>query len=148
MPEFRIERRIEAPVEVVWRVLDDFGDIQRWNPGVKASQMTSAGPVGEGTTRHCDFTPLGGVNERIALHEPQQRLTVEINETFKLPISGAVADFRLAPDGEGTALTIEYSYTLNRLGGLAKGTTDKQLRKGLAGLAEGLAKESERFAAE
>ena len=55
MPAFTITRQIGAPVETVWAVLDDFGDIQRWNPGVTSSALTSAGPVSEGTTRHCDF---------------------------------------------------------------------------------------------
>lgn len=146
MPEFTITRRIGAPVETVWGVLDDFGDIQRWNPGVKASALTSAGPVREGSTRHCDFTPFGGVHERIDRHLPNERMTVNIHETSRLPISDGLADFRLAPDGEGTSLNLDYSYNLNRLGRMAKGYTDRQLRKGLAGLVDGLQLESERIA--
>ncbi len=146
MPAFTITRQIGAPVETVWAVLDDFGDIQRWNTGVTSSALTSAGPVSEGTTRHCDFSPFGAVNERIERHEPNERLTVDIYETFKLPISDSVADFNIAPSGGGTELTLHYSYTLNRLGRLAKGTTDKQLRKGLGGLVNGLRQESERLA--
>ncbi len=99
MPEFTITRRIDAPVEAVWEVLHDFGDIQRWNPGVTHSKLTSEGGVTEGSTRRCDFTPFGAVNERIERHEPHQRLTVRIHETFKLPISDAVADFNIAPAG-------------------------------------------------
>ena len=102
--------------------------------------------MSEGTTRHCDFSPFGAVNERIERRMPNERLTVDIYETFKLPISGGVADFNLAPNGDGTELTLHYSYTLNRLGRLAKGTTDKQLRKGLGGLVDGLRLESERMA--
>ena len=45
MPTFTITRQITAPVETVWAVLDDFGDIQRWNPGVASSALTSDGPV-------------------------------------------------------------------------------------------------------
>jgi len=146
MPAFTLTRQIGAPVETVWAVLDDFGDIQRWNPGVTSSALTSSGPVSEGTTRRCDFSPFGAVNERIEQHIPNERLTVDIYETFKLPISDSVADFNLAPKGEGTELTLHYSYTLNRLGRLAKGTTDKQLRKGLGGLVDGLQRESERMA--
>ena len=143
MPEFTITQSIDAPPEEVWKVLDDFGEIQRWNPGVKSSAQTSPGPVGQGTTRHCDFSPIGAVNERILLHEPDRRMTVEIHETSKLPISRGQADFHLDPDGEGTMLTLNYSYELNRLGRVAKGYTDAQLRKGLGGLARGLAAESE-----
>lgn len=146
MPEFTITRQIEAPVEKVWEVLHDFGDIQRWSPGVTASELTSEGPVSEGSTRRCDFAPFGGVHERVDRHEPNQRLTVNLYETFKLPISGAVADFNIAPEDGGTKLTLHYSYTRNFLGRLMKGYTDKQMRKGIGGMAKGLQRESEGIA--
>jgi uncharacterized protein YndB with AHSA1/START domain len=146
MPEFTITRQINAPVAAVWEVLDDFGDIQRWSPGVKSSELTSSGPVIEGSTRHCDFAPFGGVNERVDRHLPNERLTVNLYETFKLPISAAVADFNIAPNDEGTMLTLDYGYTPNRLGRLVKGYTDKRMRKGIGSLAEDLQRESERIA--
>ncbi len=147
MPEFTITRQIDAPVERVWEVLDDFGDIQRWSPGVTGSELTSTGPVSEGSTRHCDFAPLGGVNERIDRYDPYRRMTVNLYETFKLPISRAMADFMIEPNDGGTKLTIHYSYTPNLLGRFLKGTTDKQMRKGIGGMAKGLQRESERLAA-
>jgi len=147
MPEFTITRQIAAPVERVWEVLDDFGDIQRWSPGVTSSELTSDGPVSEGSTRHCDFAPLGGVNERIDKYERNRRMTVNLYETFKLPISGAMADFNIGPHEGGTELTIHYSYTPNLLGRFLKGFTDKQMRKGIGGMAKGLQRESERIAA-
>lgn len=146
MPEFTITRQINAPVGTVWEVLDDFGEIQRWSPGLKSSELTSSGPVAEGSTRHCDFAPMGGVNERIDRYVPNERLTVNLYETFKVPISDAVADFNIAPNDEGTMLTLHYSYTPNRLGRLAKRYTDKQMRKGIGGTARGLQQESERIA--
>lgn len=146
MPEFTITRQIAAPVDTVWDVLDDFGSIQRWNPGVAKSGLTSQGPVAEGSTRHCDLKLFGGVDERIDRYEPKQRMTVHLYETFKLPISDAIADFNLAARDGGTELTLHYRYTLNRLGRMAKGTTDKQLQKGLGGLAKALQQESESIA--
>ena len=147
MIEFTISRSINAPVETVWSVLERFGDIQEWSPGVKSSALTSGGPVSEGSTRHRDFSPMGGVNERIETFVPNERLTVDLYETFKLPISNAVADFNIAATEGGTDLKLHYSYAPNRLGRLAKGTTDKQMRGGIDGLAEGLNTESERIAA-
>ena len=147
MPEFTITREIGAPVEKVWEVLNDFGEIQRWSPGVTGSELTSDGPVSEGSTRHCDFAPFGGVNERIDAYTPNERMTVNIYEAFKLPISSAVADFNIAASGEGTTLTLHYSYTLNLMGRLLKGYTDKQMRKGIGGMTKGLQRESERIAA-
>ncbi|MDX2380927.1 MAG: SRPBCC family protein [Acidimicrobiia bacterium] len=146
MPVFTLTRHIAAPVEKVWAVLDDFGDISRWSPGVKRSELTSDGPVTEGSTRHCDFAPLGGVNERIDTYLPNERMEVNLYETFKMPISDATADFNIAVDGEGTALTLHYRYALNRVGRIAKGTTDKQMRKGIGGLVDALQAESERVA--
>ena len=43
-------------------------------------------------------------------------------------------------------MTLHYSYTLNLLGRLVKGYTDKQMRKGIGGLVKGLQQESERIA--
>lgn len=146
LPEFTIIRQIDAPVETVWEVLRDFGDIQRWSPGVTLSELTSQGPVSEGSTRHCDFAPFGGVNERVDHYLPYERLTVNLYETFKLPISGATADFNIASHESGTQLTLHYRYTPNRLGRLMKGYTDKQMRKGIGGMAKGLQRESERLA--
>jgi uncharacterized protein YndB with AHSA1/START domain len=146
MPDFTITRQVAAPADRVWQVLDDFGHIARWSPGVKSSQLTSDGPVSEGSTRRCDLAPLGEVDERILTCEPNRRMTVDLYATFKLPISGAVADFKLAPRDGGTEVTIHYSYTPNLLGRLLKGTTDKQLRKGIGGMAKALQKESERIA--
>ena len=146
MPAFTITRQIAAPVDKVWEVLDNFGAISEWGSGVKRSELTSDGPVSEGSTRHCDLSPLGGVNERIDAYIPNQKMTVNLYETFKLPITSAIADFGITEDGDGTALTIEYSYEPNRLGRVSKGTTDKQMRKGVSGLADDLQRESERLA--
>ena len=146
MPEFTITRQIGAPVEKVWEVLDQFGDISKWNSGVKSSKLTSDGPVSEGSTRRCDFALMGGVHERIETYVPNERMTVNLYETFKLPIAGATADFNIAANEDGTALTLVYSYELNRLGRAVKGTTDKQMRKGITGLADELQLESERVA--
>lgn len=147
MPEFTITRQIDAPLATVWEVLHDFGDIQRWNPGVVASELTSEGPVGEGSTRNCDFAPFGGVQERIDRHIPHERLTVSLYETSKLPISSAVADFNIAEKDGGTELTLHYSYTPNFLGRLTAPFTRKLLGRGIGGLAKSLQQESERLAA-
>lgn len=144
MPEFSFTHQINAPVERVWEILDDFGDIQRWNPGVKRSSLTSDGPVREGSTRHCNLKPFGAVDERIEAYEPNQHLQVRLYETSKMPLTEAVVDFDLKPHEGGTELTISCDLTLNRLGRLTKGVTVRQMRKAMGSLATGLQEESER----
>jgi hypothetical protein len=109
--------------------------------------VDSEGPVAEGTTRKCGFAPFGGVNERVDRYEPNERFTVNLYETFELPISGAIADFNIAPVDGGTELTLHYSYTPNVMGRIMKRYTDKQMRKGIFALAKNLQVESERVAA-
>lgn len=138
-----ITRHIDATTDEVWAVLDDFGGIAKWNPAVKRSAQTSEGDVGKGTTRHCDLSPIGGVNERIETYVPKQRMTVSVFETFKMPINTALADITLAAHDGGTTVTIEFDYTPNRLGRVASGTIDKQMRKGFEGLADALKQTSE-----
>ena len=145
MPQITITRRINAAVDVVWSVLDDYGDIQRWSPSVKRSRLTSAGPTGVGTTRHCDFA-FGAAVERIEAYVPDSRLTVRLIEMFKLPMSDAVADLMLTPDGEATELAFTYRFTPNLMGRLLGGVLEKQLSNGLGALVNGLQQESERIA--
>jgi carbon monoxide dehydrogenase subunit G len=145
MPELAITRRIHAPVEIVWAVLDDYGAVQQWSPGVKRSHLTSAGTVGVGTTRHCDFA-FGGATERIDAYEPFRRMTVNLVETFRLPISGALADFMLSPSGSATDVTIRYSYSPNLLGRLLGSLLARQVTKGINGIATGLQQRCERIA--
>ncbi len=60
MPEFTITRQIAAPVESVWEVLNDFGDIQLryrqgWIRGYRPSltaRTSRLGPYREGASRH------------------------------------------------------------------------------------------------
>jgi hypothetical protein len=72
---------------------------------------------------------------------------VSLYETFKLPISDAVADFNIAEKDGATELNLHYSYTPSWMGRLMKGYTETQMRKGIGGLAKGLQRESERIAA-
>jgi uncharacterized protein YndB with AHSA1/START domain len=148
MPEFTITRHIDAPVETVWELLHDFGDIHRWSGGVKASELTTDGPVVEGSSRHCDFALMGSVDERVDVHVHNERLTVDIYKTYKLPISGATADFNVAPEDDGTELTLHYDYTPNVMGRLMRKQTDKQMRKGMGILARDLQNASESLASD
>lgn len=143
MTSFTITKPIEASADKVWAVLDDFGDIQRWNDGVKASALTSQGPVGKGATRHCELLPFGALNERIERYEPNRRMTIDLYDMTRLPISSGTADFGLAEIDQGTHVTLRYSYELNKLGRVAKKTTHRQLMKGLGGLLDGLKREVE-----
>ena len=144
MRQFQLSRLIHAPIDRVWNVMDDFGNIAEWNAGVSASRMLTEGEVSHGTERRCDLAPMGAVHERITRHEVGERMTIHIYKAFKLPLKEAVADFTFASKGDDTEATVDYSYTPNVFGRIMGPWLDKQLRKGIGGLLKGLQEESER----
>jgi len=60
--------------------------------------------------------------------------------------SSKAATFNIEPREGGTALTLNYRYMPNLMGRIMRGYTDKQMRKGIGGLAKSLELESERIA--
>ena len=50
---------IDAPVEQVWEILADFGEVYRWAPSVTKSYSTSDDNSGPEASRHCDIAGLG-----------------------------------------------------------------------------------------
>lgn len=146
MLELVMVRQIHAPVHVVWNVLDDYGEIQRWSPGVKRSGLTTPGPVGVGTVRFCDFAPMGRALERIDVYEPHQRMTISLLETSLVPLSDVTVDFSLVSHDTGTQLTVTYRGTPNRAMRLLARLFPRQMAKGLDGIVTGLQRESERVA--
>ena len=77
--------QINKPGEKIWPVLADFGNIKKFNPGLRDSFLTSEQKNGLGATRHCDLKPFGSVEERIVDWKDEQFYTVEIFEGEKLP---------------------------------------------------------------
>jgi uncharacterized protein YndB with AHSA1/START domain len=130
MRSIQVSRQTDVPRAAVWAVLADFPNISDWNSGVKASHDTGDGVAGLGAKRHCDLAPMGALEETITWWEPNEKLVVSIDSATKLPITKALASFRL---GDGLT-TIDYEYQPKGLiGRLTAPLLDRQLRKGFEG---------------
>ena len=140
MPGFTVERTIDAPVDEVWAELADFGEIQKWNPGVTESYLTSEETEGEGITRHCSLKPFGSLKERVAGWHPGERLVVHIYQINRLPLKDGIADFTLHDEGEGTTrVHIDYTYELKWWAKLMPTSLlHAQLERGFGALLKGL----------
>lgn len=126
------ERAVEvaAPVEAVWRVLAEIGEIHRWNPGVVESRLTTGQAEGLGAARYCD---LGGGNylvERVAAWEEGRALTMEVTET-NLPLEDIFIRFHLEPSETGTRVTLSPVYKV-RFGPLGRLLDAVYLRRAYA----------------
>ena len=134
MIAFSVSRTIAAPIDEVWAVLADFGNIYKWNPGVTDSHLTGEQGGGVGATRHCDLKPMGTLEERITGWLPGEELVIDIYETKKLPLRRGLATFRLAEAGGGTTVTVDYRYEPTLMGRAAK----TMFVRGFEGLLRGL----------
>jgi len=130
MPSISRVVQIDAPKDQVWMTLADLGAIQNYNPMVTKSHYTSETRAGIGATRHCDFSPIGSVEERVVSWEDGEQYTIEVYESQMMPMT-VTAHFQLRPNGGSTniSLTMEYSVKGGKLGALAEKPMQKQVAK-------------------
>jgi carbon monoxide dehydrogenase subunit G len=112
--------QINTSKDQVWLTLADLGTIQNYNPMVAKSYYTSQSRAGVGSTRHCDFSPIGSVEERVVSWEDGEQYTIEVYKSHMMPMA-VTAHFQLQPEGDNTTvnLMMEYSIKGGKLGGLA-----------------------------
>lgn len=79
------EAIINRSKDVVWDILADYGNIQKFNPNIKSSHCTSQIANGLGATRQCELKPIGVIQERIIRWVEGRSYTVEIYQGEKVP---------------------------------------------------------------
>jgi uncharacterized protein YndB with AHSA1/START domain len=136
MRTINLNKKIDAPRQVIWDILADFANIAVWNRGIKESHSTSDAANGVGASRHCDLGPAGELDETIREWEPNERMAVSIDAATKAPIKGARGTFLLTGDDAGpidVALQFDYSPKGGPIGNLFGKVLDKQFTKSFHG---------------
>ena len=100
MATFKTNITIQAPLERVWSMLADIGNIYQWNPTVKHSESTTESAQGLGAGRHCELGGNDYLDETVVEWEPNQRLTVRVTGT-NLPLQRAYIRFDLSEAEQG-----------------------------------------------
>lgn len=140
MTEFEETILIEAPLDMVWSVLADIGNIAVWNPGVVHSEQTTSGEVNVGSCRRCELGGKNYLNETIITFEPKRTMTIRVTDT-NLPFDTADIRFFLEQKERQTLVTVSPNYKLKYgfLGRILDSlVVRKQYRKGMKGLLSGL----------
>ena len=140
MPTSQSQRTLAAPVEAVWRVIEDPHHMPRWWPGiarmegVEEDRFTQVLMTKRGKPVRADF--------RIVVSEPPWRLAWEqelAGTPFERVLSELVTEVSLESVAEGTRVTIAQNQKLrgySRTGGLLmRRATDGRLKEALDGLA-------------
>jgi len=141
MHTITVKREMNENVAGVWKVLDDYGTVYRYNPGVESSELLNDKKTGLGARRVCHFYDGSSLKETIIKYVPNQGYSFMLSD-FSLPLKRATTHFRLAPINEDKCLlsvTIEFEPKFGPLGWLmAKLLMRPMLTKALNGLTKGL----------
>lgn len=112
MAQVSVERLIPAPVEQVWASWDAFGDIAKFNPGLKGSRLLEgSADSGLGARRHCDMKDgKTFVREEITEYLPEKKMVITIIDgNMKLKSAEAIVTLE-AHQGNATLLRFDMAF--------------------------------------
>ena len=132
---------INAPVEKIWKVLENVGELDKYDPTVKKSTQTSAIGTGLGASRKVDM--LDGKNwfeEKTTVCKPNEALAFELT-ACSFPIKGLRHSYSFQKMGNQTKVTqvMEYEVKYGLLGKIMdmlmiRKQSDGGIKKFFAGL--------------
>lgn len=112
MHSVSVTREIDAPIQDVWQVLDDFGGVAKYNPNVEASRVIAGPDTGTGATRECVFVNGGRIEEEIVDYRSETGYTVKFTDMGEFPLRENVVEIRVRSLAESmTAVTITSNFT-------------------------------------
>jgi ligand-binding SRPBCC domain-containing protein len=134
---------IDAPLEKIWKILANPGQLQNYDPTVQKSTVTSATSSGVGTSRKVDMKDgKHWFKEEITVYTPNEALTYELTDC-NFPIAGLQHSYRFERIGNQTKVTqvMEYRVKYGLLGELLdalmlRRQTDAGIKRFLMGLKE------------
>ena len=104
-------RTIDSPVGAVWNVIDDFGNVHRYHPGLKHSEGINDVATGVGAERRCDFYDGNTIHEELIERVPERRAAQNVFDLGSLPLETVVGSMDLEPiDGHSTEVTMTLSF--------------------------------------
>jgi len=107
-----VTREIDAPLQAVWQVLDDFGGVAKYNPNVEASRIVAGPDTGAGATRECVLSDGGRIEEEIVDYEPGTGYTINFTDMGTFPLKKNVVEISVGALTEArTAVTMTASFT-------------------------------------
>lgn len=102
---------IAAPRARVWELLGTLDALERYDPGVTRSTITTRERTGIGAARQCDLKPGGWFRERVTTWEPERALGFELFDCT-LPVKRLEHDYVLTSIDGGTRVQQRMEYRL------------------------------------
>ena len=141
MHEVTVTRDLNHDAKTVWDLLDDFGSIYKYNPGVKSSELLTEKQTGIGAKRICKFYDGTSLKEEITQYKSGKGYTFELSE-FSLPLKKAYTKFEVVPVNSGHSrikVSLQFTPKFGPVGWLMANLMMKpMLKKALSGLLKGV----------
>ncbi|WP_137285645.1 SRPBCC family protein [Halorussus salinisoli] len=107
-----VSRTIDAPIDDVWSVLDDFGDVANYNPNIKTSGIVDGPDTGIGATRECRFYDGNRIEEQIVEYEPKEGYAVNFLDVGEFPLKTNVVEIDVeSVDDSRSTVTMTANFT-------------------------------------
>jgi ligand-binding SRPBCC domain-containing protein len=141
MTKLHNEIMIDAPLEKIWKILANPGELDRYDPTVLRSTVTSSNRDGVGASRKVDMKDgKHWFKEKMTVCKPQEALAYELTDC-NFPIDGLRHSYSFERLGNQTKVSQEMEYRvkwgffgklMDKL--MLRGQTDRGIKKFFAGL--------------
>jgi len=143
MTTLRNEITINAPLEKIWSILASLGELDKYDPTVQKSAVTSQNASGLGSSRKVDMKDgKHWFKEKTTMCKPNEALAFELTEC-NFPINGLRHSYSFERTGDQTKVVqiMEYEVKYGFLGRIMdalmlRRQTDAGIKKFFRGLKE------------
>ena len=141
MQTVSVTETINAPITDVWNSIDDYANIDQFNPNLtKSFLINGSAPTGLGAERQCDLIDgKNYVREKIVGYETNRRFAVDIYEA-SVPIKQAEVEFTFRAISETRSeltMTMNFEPKFGLLNAVMGPMMKGPMRKSMAGLLAG-----------
>jgi len=105
MAKVRMETKLAASPELLWKTIGGFNALPAWHPGVSKSESTGET---RGSTRTLSLVGGGSIVERLEEVSPTERVYRYSIVSGPLPVADYAAEIRVIDNKDGTS-TVEWS---------------------------------------
>ncbi|NOR70748.1 MAG: hypothetical protein GQ532_13815 [Methylomarinum sp.] len=141
MHSVQVTREMNSDTKTIWKFLDDFGSVYKYNPGIEKSKILGSQKTGLGAKRQCYFYDGSSLKEKIIQYEEGRSYAFDLYD-FPMPLKTATSHFELTPINSNKSkisITLKFVPKFGPIGWLmGKLLMRPMLTKALKGLTKGL----------
>ncbi|MEH6443958.1 MAG: SRPBCC family protein [Oceanospirillaceae bacterium] len=108
---FKSSITIDAPMDKVWSVLEDFNNVYSWAPGVTESHGLGSKHQEIGASRYCKLSDFGTIDEVVTQWKQGEGFTYTVSPLG--PLNDAISRWSLIEvNSKTTRLEVEFAYNI------------------------------------